>query len=433
MTCTDGKDTWITTFQSVAYSPILSINDVATLSDRIIQPGETGTLKITFSNVGEANANNILVETFSSSTDIKFKKMTFVIDELTAGETSTVTADFTVAADALVGSVYEILCSVNADYATSKETYPLKVGLLGDDFETGDFSENEWKIEGKGVWVIDSTNANSGQYCIKSDMVGSNEYAKLKLQIEVMADGPLTFFVKTSCEPNYDVLEFYVNSLIVQKWSGEKPWTQYTYDMKKGVYALEWRYRKDTSGSEGEDRAYIDDIFFPPVSVVTMLDAVEDLRYEIQEENLTLTWEAVEAAEEYIVRRDGEIVATQSATSFNESVVDDIITYSVVAKNGDNYSAPTFVVVNPEYKSGDKVVNIENKEVSVYPNPTNGMIYIKLDKTFDAVVYNYQGQVVMREYDNNGQIDMSGLKTGIYFIEIRDGNDVRIEKVILNK
>ena len=433
LTCTDGKDTWITTFQSVAYSPILSINDVATLSDRIIQPGETGTLKITFSNVGGANANNILVETFSSSTDIKFEKMTFVIDELTAGETSTVTADFTVAADALVGSVYEILCSVNADYATSKETYPLKVGLLGDDFETGDFSENEWKIEGKGVWVIDSTNANSGQYCIKSDMVGSNEYAKLKLQIEVMADGPLTFFVKTSCEPNYDVLEFYVNSLIVQKWSGEKPWTQYTYDMKKGVYALEWRYRKDTSGSEGEDRAYIDDIFFPPVSVVTMLDAVEDLKYEIQEENLTLTWEAVEAAEEYIVRRDGEIVATQSATSFNESVVDDIITYSVVAKNGDNYSAPTFVVVNPEYKSGDKVVNIENKEVSVYPNPTNGMIYIKLDKTFDAVVYNYQGQVVMREYDNNGQIDMSGLKTGVYFIEIRDGNDVRIEKVILNK
>ena len=89
---------------------------------------------------------------------------------------------------------------------------------------------------------------------IKSDNVNNNQYTKLKLQLEVLADGPLTFFVKTSSEAGYDVLEFFVNSFVVEKWSGETPWTQYTYDMKEGVYAIEWRYRKDTSGSEGEDR-----------------------------------------------------------------------------------------------------------------------------------------------------------------------------------
>ena len=246
-----------------------------------------------------------------------------------------------------------------------------------------------------------------------------------------MADGPLTFYVKTSTEVNYDVLEFYVNSLLTQKWSGEKDWTEYTLDMQKGNYALEWRYRKDSSGSAGEDRVYIDNIFFPPVSVVKMMESVSDLRYEVQDGQLTITWEAVETAEEYVVRRDGEIVATQTSTSFNESVVDGIVTYTVVAKNGNSYSAPEFIVVNSNLKSGEKVINVESKKISLYPNPTSGMVYIDLENAFDAVVYNYQGQVVMREYNNEGQIDLSNLNTGVYFIEIREGNNVKVEKVIV--
>ena len=59
------------------------------------------------------------------------------------------------------------------------------------------------------------------------------------------------------------------------------------------------------------------------------------------------------------------------------------------------------------------------------------MVYIDLENAFDAVVYNYQGQVVMREYNNEGQIDLSNLNTGVYFIEIREGNNVKVEKVIV--
>ena len=59
------------------------------------------------------------------------------------------------------------------------------------------------------------------------------------------------------------------------------------------------------------------------------------------------------------------------------------------------------------------------------------MLFIKLDNAFDAVVYNYQGQVVMREYSNDGQIDLSHLSTGVYFVEIIDGQNVTIEKVIV--
>jgi hypothetical protein len=141
--------------------------------------------------------------------------------------------------------------------------------------------------------------------------------------------------------------------------------------------------------------------------------------------------EPTESVEEYVVRRDGEIVATQTETSFSENVIDGIVTYTVVAKNGNHYSAPDFIVVNSNVESGENIVKIEDNKVSLYPNPTSGMLYIKLDNAFDAVVYNYQGQVVMREYNNDGQIDLSHLSTGIYFVEIIDGQNVMIEKVIV--
>ena len=436
VTCTDGKETWETSFYAYAYAPVLSINNISMEVGKIVQPGEKSTLVFEFSNVGGAPAYDVMAEVFSGSSDITFENTSVMTEEVLVGETYTASMDFSVASSITIGSVYEVLCSVNSDYATGKKSYEMKVGLMGDNFETGDFSANDWKIEtnsnGKGTWVIDSLNAYEGKYCVKSDKVSNNQYAKLKVQIEVLEDGPLSFYVRTSSEGGYDFLEFYINSLIDQKWSGVRDyWEGYTKKMKKGVYALEWRYKKDSSGSEGEDRAYLDDISFPPVSVVTMLKAVEGLKYSIQDENLTLTWNEVENAEEYIVRRDGEMVATQNTASFNENVVNGIVTYTVVARNGSNYSAPAFVVVDSNVEFGEKVVSIESKKVSLYPNPTSGMLYIELDNPFDAVIYNYQGQVVMREYNNDGQINLSDLSTGIYFIEIRDGHNVMIEKLIV--
>ena len=435
LTCTDGVNEWETTFYSYIYAPVLVVNSIKVLDDKIVQPGEMSTLEIKFDNVGGASAYNVITEVFSSSSDVEFKEALKRNDEVAPGETYTVLVDFTVNSSVESGSVYEIVCSSNADYATCKTSHELKVGFLGEDFETGDFSANAWKIEtnsnAQGKWVIDSENACQGKYCAKTDMVNHNQYVKLKTQLEVLADGPLTFYVKTSSEAGYDVLEFYVNSLLKEKWSGEMDWTQYTLDMQKGTYALEWRYRKDTSGSEGEDRVYIDNICFPPVSVTYMLEAVSDLAYKLYNYNVALTWNAVENAEEYIIRRDGEIVAAQTSTSFNESVVDGIVTYSVVAKNAGNYSEPAFIVVDSSLQAGENIVNVESKKISIYPNPTSGVIFIEHDNTFDAVVYNYQGQVVMREYDNDGQIDLSDLSSGVYFVEIRDGHKVKIEKVIV--
>ncbi len=432
VTCTNGTDTWTTSFVEYAYAPVFSINSIGVIPNNIAQPGEKSTLEVKFENVGDATAYNVLTEVFSSSDDVEFENSFVLFEEMKVGEIFTATMDFNVAASVLQGSVFDMLCSVNADYSKTTENYELKVGITGDDFETGDLSANEWKIEGDGVWVIDSISPYEGKYCVKTDKVANNKFTRLKVQVEVLADGPLTFYVKTSTEQYYDKLEFVINALSQKEWSGETDWVQHTHEMKKGTYTLEWRYRKDSSTTEGEDRVYVDNIVFPPVCVVRMLEDVSNLRYEIKDKQLELSWNAVESASEYLVRRDGELLSTQTETEFSENVLDEIVTYTIVAKNGNNYSAPAFIVVNPNKIKGENIVELA-KTVSLYPNPTSGMLYVNIDNTFNAVVYNYQGQVMYKGYDNYGNLDLSDLKAGVYFLEIRTDDKVMVEKIIIDK
>ena len=432
VTCSNGDDTWTTMFYEYAYAPVFAVNSINVMPN-VPQSGEKATLEIKFTNIGNATAYNVLTEVYSSSSDIEFEKVSVVTEEIKAGETCTATMDFNVASSVLQGTVFDVVATVNADYSTATEYYELKVGFTGDDFETGDFSAQEWKIEGEGVWVIDSIKPYEGKYCVKSDNVSNNKYTRMKVQVDVVADGPLTFFVKTSSELYYDKLEFLVNSLAYHEWSGETDWVQYTHQLKKGSYTLEWRYRKDSSTSEGEDRAYVDNIVFPPVCVVRMLDAVSGLKYNINNENLTLSWNAVENATEYLIRRDGELIATQTTTEFNDNVSDNIVTYTIVAKNGENYSEPAFISVDPNEKSGENVLDYEMNRISVYPNPTSGIVFVELDTNFDAVVYNYQGQVMYKRYDNYGNLDLSDLRSGVYFLEIRMDDKVMVEKIIIDK
>ena len=201
--------------------------------------------------------------------------------------------------------------------------------------------------------------------------------------------------------------------------------------MSKGKHTLEWRYVKDKENSEGDDKAFIDNILFPSQAVIKPFEAVSDLDAKIQDNKLVLTWTANENAENYIVRRDGEIVSTQSETVYYEDITKGIFTYSVVAKKGDTYSTPAFVILNLNNDLTENISDVVLEKISVYPNPASDIIYVDVDESFNAVIYNYQGQVVKNVIVDNGQINVSDLANGIYFIEIRTVNCVSVNKVLV--
>ena len=180
--------------------------------------------------------------------------------------------------------------------------------------------------------------------------------------------------------------------------------------------------------SGGSDCCWIDYISFPPVKSVNVLNAVENLEAAVNGQSVTLTWDALSGADEYIIRRDGVEIATQEGTTYTETVANGIYTYNVVARNGNKYSMPAFATA---YVGTVDVVEVETSKVSVYPNPTSGVLNVQIEGSFNATVYNYQGQIVMRNKFNNGQIDMSGFASGVYFVEIRTINSVSVEKVIV--
>ncbi len=76
--------------------------------------------------------------------------------------------------------------------------------------------------------------------------------------------------------------------------------------------------------------------------------------------------------------------------------------------------------------------NTEN--VSIYPNPANGMINISTgtEKVYLMTVSTINGQkVVEREISGQQHLDFSRLQKGIYFVKIKGENYNKIEKLIL--
>jgi len=78
----------------------------------------------------------------------------------------------------------------------------------------------------------------------------------------------------------------------------------------------------------------------------------------------------------------------------------------------------------------------------IYPNPSNGRIYIELGNVFentcDITVYNMQGQVVLSEkilninHNSTLELNLSKQARGVYYIKLVSGNHVNYSKIILN-
>ena len=425
--CSDGTDTWTTSFKVTAYAPVLDFVE-AKCNDTEILPGETVTLQFTFRNVGNSTAYNLITELWGNGSDITVIDNAIETSEVAAGESFMVSADIKIAENVELGSVYEIPYAVSADFNVFTSKYSVSVGRIVEDFETGDFTAYDWTLGSDINWYIDANESYEGSYSARSGAISESSSTSLKLQVEVLATGELSFYKKVSTEADYDFFTFLIDNVKVGEWSGAHDWSKSSFEITQGTHVIEWKYTKDYAVSGGSDCCWIDYISFPPVKSVNVLNAVQNIKTDVQGQNVTLTWDALSGADEYIIRRDGQEIATQAGTSFTETLGDGIYTYNVVARNGNKYSMPAFAVA---IVGTVDVVEVETMKVSVYPNPTSGILNVEAGENFNATVYNYQGQIVMRSYISNGQIDMSGLSSGIYFVEIRTSNNVAVEKVIV--
>ena len=142
--------------------------------------------------------------------------------------------------------------------------------------------------------------------------------------------------------------------------------------------------------------------------------------------NLQITWEAPEGSNPtgYNIYVNNQLVANNT-TELSHSVAkeDDLYIVEVVALYGDKKSVG---IINTSFAMEDDETNVisnyEN-DFEIYPNPVNDKINIVTEEIVeDIVVYDIYGRHQVSKtpsLQGNLTIDLSDLKSGIYFVKVR--------------
>ena len=126
-------------------------------------------------------------------------------------------------------------------------------------FSSGDLRKLAWSTSGHSPWGVEMVD---GQYAARSGPIADRQSSSLVLNTNLYA-GTVSFDLKVSSEAGWDWLEFYLNGVRLNRWSGEVPWQTYLCRVDAGPNTLEWRYVKDANFSVGSDVAYVDNVYVP--------------------------------------------------------------------------------------------------------------------------------------------------------------------------
>jgi hypothetical protein len=419
---TDGTNVWEGRIMIDLHAPIVVFDGIVDVNNH---------LTLTISNNGSAPFYGGDLTLTSCSPDLVFNPATIAVDDIVEGGASlSMETDYTVDASVEPASSFEVAYDFTTGAFNVSGIYTIVYQALLEDFETGTFSSG-WTFSQNNAWSI-VNGGTKGTKCAKSMNSGlANSNYSMTLTVDVATPGNMSFMYKVSSEQNYDKLHFYVDNQEVGTWSGTVDWTEFTRPVTAGQHTFMWSYTKDGSVNSGEDCAWVDDIFFPLTNVYTFIEPATNLEYELSGHTVTLNWTASSEADSYMVKRDGVALGTVTATTFEDEIeeVSGIYKYSVYAIAGGSMSAPVSVFVSFDYTG---VAESQDVNINVFPNPANDMVNINVKGSFTYQLVNSLGQVVRSgKADNKAIVNVNELNQGIYFLTITAGNQVSVQKVIV--
>ncbi len=274
----DSQDSiWESEFEIIANAPKLTplnlLIDDSNFGNNNgrLDPGETATIKIKTSNTGHCIAYNVVASLLSYNPYI-----TVLSGDTTITALSTFGAvypEFSVVVDddAPEGILAEMKYQLTSGgYFVEKIYYP-KVGLILEDWETGNFNKYNWQSDGDLPWVINNSYPYEGNYDVLSGAIGNNQSSEFWIQYQVMSADTISFQKKVSSEPDFDNLKFYIDNVLQDEWSGtSQSWTRESYTVNPGMRKFRWVYEKDYSQTGGADKAWVDYIELPVMMTTTV-------------------------------------------------------------------------------------------------------------------------------------------------------------------
>jgi len=71
-----------------------------------------------------------------------------------------------------------------------------------------------------------------------------------------------------------------------------------------------------------------------------------------------------------------------------------------------------------------------SSKISIYPNPTNDILFIEGISNFDVIVFDLSGRKLLDIAKANGSIDVSSLSSGIYMLHLKSAGKTYIQKIV---
>ncbi len=274
MTATDGTDTWTTNFSVEGHAPqiefgAMQINDSQGNNNGRLDPGETVIIIIPTYNNGSYQAVGAVGTLNCTSGFITLNSTSHDFNEIGAGLMEEAIFNVTVAANAPVGTPVNFIYDVTSGGYYVQESFASTIGLIVEDWETGDMSQFDWTTGGNSNWAVTTNNPYEGSYCIKSGAIGHTQSNYLSLQYEVFGADSISFWYKVSSEDGYDYMKFYIDNIQKDQWSGEVGWSRAAYPLTAGTHTFKWTYSKDGSVANGSDCSWVDFIVLPAHPVTT--------------------------------------------------------------------------------------------------------------------------------------------------------------------
>jgi len=478
ITSTATEASWISTFNVTVNAPLFElgdmiVNDAAGNNDGLLDAGETATISIPVSNIGHATSEEITTTLTSANPELLIVNTASVdMAALAAGGTALAAFEITIAADAEIGSFATLGFSLTSGAYTATGSFVPSIGLVFEDFETGDFTKFDWVNSTPG-WIIGS-DVQEGTSSAQSSNIGNNQNASLSIEIEVADDGEISFYKKVSSENNYDYLRFFINGSEAGAWSGDVAWSQETYEVTAGTVTFEWKYSKDGSVDGGSDCGWIDYIVFPggggtaggnPIATINTTeiafgDVVEN---ETETEEFTISNLGAGELTGTIAAPAGYTLSTDTFTVVAGGSVAIEVTFAptaleaydgdIVITTNDPNNAELIIAVTGNGTDGNDGNNPEIPAVTSlqgnYPNPFNPTTNIKFglkeDSKVTLEIYNIRGQKVQTLVNEKREAgfhtvtwegndtNSNNAASGIYFYRLTTDKYSSTKKMILMK
>jgi hypothetical protein len=102
--------------------------------------------------------------------------------------------NITIDPDTPVGTYAEFLFNLTDGTYSYENIFSQIIGVIDEDYESGDFTQYSWVNDDDFPWTIDNVNVHEGENSSKSGEVPNNEVSHLNINVDVTAPGDISFF-----------------------------------------------------------------------------------------------------------------------------------------------------------------------------------------------------------------------------------------------